>query len=1254
MADGVNLGSAYGEIKIGTEGAQSSLDALSQTMASVGEGLKGALTDPIMGVGQAAIAAGTQLNEGLANIQSLGLTQDRVLELKGSIQDLSIATGKGTTDMAEGLYMVESAFGDSADTASILEINAKSAAAGLASTTDAINLTSAVTKGFGDTTKEAVQHTSDLALKTVELGQTTFPQLASSIGLAVPLATQLAVSQEELFAVMATGSGVTGTTGQVATQLRGILQSLMVPTASMTTLFGKMGVTSGEALIKQEGLQGAIQAVVAAAEQSGEPLQSYMGSVEGQTLALTLAGPQAEKYASNLLGMASAAGKTDAAFDAQTKGLNAGGFAMQQAQAKMEVFYEKIYDGLGPALAVLADLVSPVVDRLLGLSDWFSSASPTVQTFIVVIAGIAAAIGPVMIAISAMLPALAGVGAALGLLAGPIGLIILALGALYLAWTNNFLGIQDVVTGAIAKITGVLTTVSPAFHELVAQITGIGIEAYDTTEGIESFVTALGFSQETATAVGTKIADLGMAIYGYQSAIADAGVSSTEARESLQFLLTTLGVSDEAAESASRAFQSLITRFTEGRTAIQQFGSSALGELGAQLLGINENAYDTTEAIYGLVEGLTGSSTAATAVADGIFNAGTTIREMAATVRASWEANWPAISAALTTAAAAIQAGLQTIGTLLSVGFSGAMTILQTVWNAAWAAMPTAIATARAAISLALAAINTFLTTTLPGGLNTLAGLWAAGWARLSAAVTTVQSTVGPIITTLSNSIQTALPGALTSLQVRWQSVWSVMPGVISTAMATISTSITTVTSTIQTTWAAAWVALPGAIESARATITLVWGQIEQIFGPSVGRIVAAFQPMVTGLAALGPQFTALGAAAMPVLELIRNGAMLVAAVIGVVLLAAMNALAGVMQNLPAIVSVVVTQMTATLNLISGVVNGVVHTVQALLSGNWAAAWESAKGVVSTLGTFVNTTLAGLRNTVVIMFSIIGTTITNTLKDLGFTAAAAAVQSVIDKVTSLVTTLSGLASGDIKIAFTPPEWLATWTASLTTTPAWAESMKTSVAGFATSPTWVATLATIQTAIASAPGWIATIKATVDKVFGSPDWVAVIDAAFTAIFATPGWVTAVKTAFDSIFKTPGWITTISNSITTLFGTPGWITTFQTVVNGLLGWVPKLPELPFGLGEAGGSSYMQGGALRGINERGMELVSIPRSHAILPPGSKVYTNGQSNRMMAGGGGGDVHIHLDGIVIRSDQDINSLAFQLGQKTKWEMGRG
>ena len=320
----VMLGLKSDDFDRGVKEAKSSTDSLLKGMSKVGAAMTGALTLPILGVAAASVKLSNDLNKSMANIGSLGIGTDRLKEMKKDIQDLSIEVGASTEDMADGMYQVVSAFGDGADSMKILRTNAKLAKAGLSSTSEAIALTSAVTKGYNDTSAEAVQHTADLAIQTVALGQTTFPELASAIGTVTPLAASLGVAQEDLFAVMATGAGVTGTSSQVATQFRGVLQSLMAPTDSMTKLFKKMGYSNGEAMLKGEGLQGTLDAIVSTAESAGKPLTDYIGSIEGVTLALALTDAQHATLTKNMTAMQNAAGMADEAFLAQTQGAEQG------------------------------------------------------------------------------------------------------------------------------------------------------------------------------------------------------------------------------------------------------------------------------------------------------------------------------------------------------------------------------------------------------------------------------------------------------------------------------------------------------------------------------------------------------------------------------------------------------------------------------------------------------------------------------------------------------------------------------------------------------------------------------------------------------------------------------------------------------------------------------------------------------------------------------------------------------------------
>lgn len=339
-------------------------------------------TAAIVGFGKASMDASRTFGQAMANIATLipGNTA-RVEELTTAVKDMGPRTGKSLEDLSDGLYNVISAFGDSADSTAILELNAKAATAGLATTTDAINLTSAVTKGYGDTSAEAVEKAADLALLTVRMGQTTFPELAASIGKVIPVAQNLGVTQEETFAIMATFTGVTGGAAEVSTQLRGAMQGLMAPTKDAAKAIADAGYESGAALVEAEGLDGALGLLSKAAKDSGKPLANYIGSIEGQTIALGLAGAQSGDYKAKLGELQGAQGTTEEAFNAATTGAGAQAFEYAQLQAKAEKLRVEVGDRLGPKVLALTGFASDNAGAILRVAGAVAAAYAAVKVY---------------------------------------------------------------------------------------------------------------------------------------------------------------------------------------------------------------------------------------------------------------------------------------------------------------------------------------------------------------------------------------------------------------------------------------------------------------------------------------------------------------------------------------------------------------------------------------------------------------------------------------------------------------------------------------------------------------------------------------------------------------------------------------------------------------------------------------------------------------------------------------------------------
>ena len=338
-----------------------------KTAGKVVAGASAAIVGATATTGAAAVNAAAEYQTQLANISTLltGTEAEvaaRTAEIGDQVLEISNKTGVATGNLTDGMYQVISAFGDSADAASILETAAKSAAAGNATTADSINLLSAVTKGYGDTSAAAVQKAADLSFATVRLGQTSFPELAASMGKVIPLAGTLGLEQEQLFGAMATLTGVTGSTAEVVTQLKATMQGFLSPSKNMQAALASMGYESGQALLESKGLQGALDALKDSVHGDELAFAGLFSSVEAQTAVLAMAGTQSENLASKTAEMYEAAGAADTAFQRQTNTLK---YTVQTVKNLGKNFLTQIGTNILPYVNDLAEAALPKVQNAL-------------------------------------------------------------------------------------------------------------------------------------------------------------------------------------------------------------------------------------------------------------------------------------------------------------------------------------------------------------------------------------------------------------------------------------------------------------------------------------------------------------------------------------------------------------------------------------------------------------------------------------------------------------------------------------------------------------------------------------------------------------------------------------------------------------------------------------------------------------------------------------------------------------------------
>lgn len=472
--------------------ANKKFSGLKAGVAIAGAAIAGATTAAVA-FGKSALDAAATFETGMSNIATLldgdtATVNKRIAEMGDDIMGVAKKTGVATDDLSNGMYQIVSALGDSADATSQLEVAAKAAKAGGATTVDAINLLSAVTKGYGDTSGEAWSKASDLAFQTVKLGQTSFPELAASMGKVVPIASALNISQEELFGSFATLTGVTGSTAEVSTQLKSVFSGLMTPSTALSEKIGELGYESANAMLDQLGLIGTLDKLSAACGDDKQAVAKLFSSVEAQTAVLALAGSQTENWVQKTEAMAGAANATSNAFDKQTDNLQGKLAKMKQV---FETFKIKVGNILIPIVTNVVDKAIPKIEKAFDtlvpiLSDVYTSAKPVIEAFGNAIPGALQIAGDII----------SGAFSVLKVVIPPVVNLVKFLG-------DNFSWIGPIVAGLAA-----------------------GIGTYNAVMKVSSAVTAISANGFKAWAASTKIAGTATKIFAGAQKVLNAVMSA--------------------------------------------------------------------------------------------------------------------------------------------------------------------------------------------------------------------------------------------------------------------------------------------------------------------------------------------------------------------------------------------------------------------------------------------------------------------------------------------------------------------------------------------------------------------------------------------------------------------------------------------------------------------------------------------------------------------------------------------------------
>lgn len=255
----------------------------------------------------------------ITNISTLldGKGTKAIDSLKKGILDLTDTIPKSAEELGAAAYDVVSAgIKGTAAQLKTLEAAGKLAVAGLGTTSEATDILTSAINAFGINAKDA-NKVANVLFKTVKSGKTTVSAMAQGFGSAASAASAAGVNLKELLAATASLTTTGVPAAEAYTRLRAVFNELQKPGDDLNKIITDLGFSSGKALIKSEGLEGALKKIRKEAGGTDESMANLFGSTEAFGAMVSLTGKGAKAFGDTLKDMESGSNSLGKAFNKQ-------------------------------------------------------------------------------------------------------------------------------------------------------------------------------------------------------------------------------------------------------------------------------------------------------------------------------------------------------------------------------------------------------------------------------------------------------------------------------------------------------------------------------------------------------------------------------------------------------------------------------------------------------------------------------------------------------------------------------------------------------------------------------------------------------------------------------------------------------------------------------------------------------------------------------------------------------------------------
>lgn len=805
----------------GVKTMQGKLNRVADKMDKVGKKMSTTVTAPIAGLTGAVIKIGMDFEASMSHVQAVtGATGSEMQKLESLAKELGETTKFSANDAAEAMGFLGMAGYKTNQIMSAMPGLLDLAASGQLELGRAADIATNIVSGFNMAAKDTGM-VSDVLAKAAASANTSVEQLGAAMSYVAPVAAGAGISLQETAAAIGilSDAGIQGE--RAGTALRGIIASLQNPTGGTNRALEKLGLTAADIDPTMNSLADILRKLESAGIDSKTAMELVGVEAGPALLAMLNRGSGGLKsFAQDLTNSEGAAAQMAKTMSDNTKG------SFDEFTSALE----------GVALA-FADILLPIVTDFLDfitiLVRKFGEMPVAVQKIILIISGIAAAIGPLLLIISGVikafttfttiLPIIKNVGTAIGFLTNPVGLVIAAVAglvALIIIYWDEIKAVTEAVFGWIAEF----------LSNLWDEIKEVASIAW---EGITNFLSEVWTAiSEVAVAIWQPIADFLEGLWEVIKTVAMAAwnvitVVLTELWQRLLDVATPIfqgiadfisGVWEWIKDRAVEAWNILTEFLMEIWNTIYEAVQPIFQAVHDFIMGIWEGIRDTAAVIWeGLIEILTiywetikeNATVIFTAIMDVLTAIWEGIRDITMSI---WDTIseylsivwntikdvafiiWNAIKDTLSLIWYMIktlaQGNFDSIAEIIDIVWGTIKDVTSTIWNAIKDALLLIWDGIKNATSTVFNGIKNTISTIWDTIRNVTSSVWNGIWNIISSIINNISSAISKVFNTIKNTVTGVWNGIKSATDRIWNGIVNAIKGAANTIIGVINSII--------------------------------------------------------------------------------------------------------------------------------------------------------------------------------------------------------------------------------------------------------------------------------------------------------------------------------------------------------------------------------------------------------------------------------------------------------------------------------